>query len=210
AEDGIRDFHVTGVQTCALPILFFEELGTLFDYLPTNTLLFSLPSIEDSATQFWTDVRVRYEEQAIDPTRPLLPPAELFLPMEECFALIKHYPRITCHDEPLPAAAGVTNFDCIPPPELPLDSKQENPLREPHRFLHDFNGRTLFVSVISGRREALLDLLLRIGIIPSQVVSWPQCDNSDVGCEIMIPPADQGLLGHQPAVELIAYTQHLD
>src|SRR5690606_40446278 len=30
AEDGIRDFHVTGVQTCALPILaiaFFASLG---------------------------------------------------------------------------------------------------------------------------------------------------------------------------------------
>src|SRR5690606_16739791 len=25
AEDGIRDFHVTGVQTCALPILFSLE-----------------------------------------------------------------------------------------------------------------------------------------------------------------------------------------
>src|SRR5690606_40283383 len=24
AEDGIRDFHVTGVQTCALPILFID------------------------------------------------------------------------------------------------------------------------------------------------------------------------------------------
>src|SRR5690606_41169013 len=24
AEDGIRDFHVTGVQTCALPILDYE------------------------------------------------------------------------------------------------------------------------------------------------------------------------------------------
>src|SRR5690606_40509681 len=24
AEDGIRDFHVTGVQTCALPILIFN------------------------------------------------------------------------------------------------------------------------------------------------------------------------------------------
>src|SRR5690606_40258526 len=23
--DGIRDFHVTGVQTCALPILFFDR-----------------------------------------------------------------------------------------------------------------------------------------------------------------------------------------
>src|SRR5690606_40270620 len=27
AEDGIRDFHVTGVQTCALPILSITPLG---------------------------------------------------------------------------------------------------------------------------------------------------------------------------------------
>src|SRR5690606_40037886 len=27
AEDGIRDFHVTGVQTCALPILHFSLMG---------------------------------------------------------------------------------------------------------------------------------------------------------------------------------------
>src|SRR5690606_41197832 len=27
AEDGIRDFHVTGVQTCALPILTLRSLG---------------------------------------------------------------------------------------------------------------------------------------------------------------------------------------
>src|SRR5690606_30171795 len=27
AEDGIRDFHVTGVQTCALPICRFEHLS---------------------------------------------------------------------------------------------------------------------------------------------------------------------------------------
>src|SRR5690606_39951705 len=26
-EDGIRDFHVTGVQTCALPILAFNLVG---------------------------------------------------------------------------------------------------------------------------------------------------------------------------------------
>ena len=32
------------------------------------------------------DVRNRYEERRIDPSRPLLPPAELFLPVEDCFA----------------------------------------------------------------------------------------------------------------------------
>src|SRR5690606_39475888 len=31
AEDGIRDFHVTGVQTCALPILY--SLGTVIVFL---------------------------------------------------------------------------------------------------------------------------------------------------------------------------------
>src|SRR5690606_39293691 len=29
AEDGIRDFHVTGVQTCALPILQASGMGQL-------------------------------------------------------------------------------------------------------------------------------------------------------------------------------------
>src|SRR5690606_39804507 len=39
AEDGIRDFHVTGVQTCALPILGLDirtvgDMGELPDALP--------------------------------------------------------------------------------------------------------------------------------------------------------------------------------
>src|SRR5690606_39600703 len=41
AEDGIRDFHVTGVQTCALPILKAEEdlLEVIRDFNP-DALLF--------------------------------------------------------------------------------------------------------------------------------------------------------------------------
>src|SRR5690606_40716229 len=31
AEDGIRDFHVTGVQTCALPISALGEAGVSFE-----------------------------------------------------------------------------------------------------------------------------------------------------------------------------------
>src|SRR5207302_7612414 len=33
AEDGIRDFHVTGVQTCALPILFRRGADAPIRYL---------------------------------------------------------------------------------------------------------------------------------------------------------------------------------
>src|SRR5690606_40099995 len=31
AEDGIRDFHVTGVQTCALPISYFKAVIQTID-----------------------------------------------------------------------------------------------------------------------------------------------------------------------------------
>src|SRR5690606_40179332 len=34
AEDGIRDFHVTGVQTCALPIFFGFVLVIAFHLCP--------------------------------------------------------------------------------------------------------------------------------------------------------------------------------
>src|SRR5690606_27795705 len=37
AEDGIRDFHVTGVQTCALPILLFIKDDKL-KQLPENEM----------------------------------------------------------------------------------------------------------------------------------------------------------------------------
>src|SRR5690606_40294817 len=33
AEDGIRDFHVTGVQTCALPIYRADDSGDFFAVL---------------------------------------------------------------------------------------------------------------------------------------------------------------------------------
>src|SRR5690606_40658853 len=36
AEDGIRDFHVTGVQTCALPILVVVGTASVIDAIEHN------------------------------------------------------------------------------------------------------------------------------------------------------------------------------
>ncbi|HDZ57556.1 MAG TPA: transcription-repair coupling factor [Pseudomonas xinjiangensis] len=187
--------------------LFFEELGTLFDYLPDNTLLFSLPDIEGSAEHFWQDVRTRYEEQGVDPTRPLLPPGELFLTVEECFARIKRYPRIVCHEAELEPAAGRTNFDCMAPPELPINNKQERPLLELERFVEQFKGRILFAAESAGRREALLELLAGIDMKPTEYDSWQAFVGSTSTAGIIIAPIDQGLVSTNPAVALVAESQ---
>src|SRR5690625_6049560 len=43
AEDGIRDGHVTGVQTCALPISLYGKFGqfaTIKEHMPDNHRLY--------------------------------------------------------------------------------------------------------------------------------------------------------------------------
>src|SRR5690606_39039849 len=45
AEDGIRDFHVTGVQTCALPIFIPIGFSPLQVPLLKNMILFLMPCL---------------------------------------------------------------------------------------------------------------------------------------------------------------------
>src|SRR5690606_39373003 len=54
AEDGIRDFHVTGVQTCALPI--FNDDPTLFA-LERGTLAFEKAGPNTNSTQVFINYR---------------------------------------------------------------------------------------------------------------------------------------------------------
>ncbi|SDS04869.1 transcription-repair coupling factor (superfamily II helicase) [Halopseudomonas sabulinigri] len=187
--------------------LFFDELGSLFDYLPQNTHLFTLPGIEASAEHFWNDVRTRHSEQGVDPTRPLLPPGELFLPVEECFARIKGFARTICHQTELADGERGTDLGCLPPPELPIDNKLENPLQALQRFLQAHNGRTLFVAETAGRREALIELLARIDQRPQQVDSWLDFVNTEHSLAMTIAPLDQGLLTQSPAIAVIAESQ---
>src|SRR5690606_40285427 len=53
AEDGIRDFHVTGVQTCALPILLLEALRSGEDVLLVTDA--GMPSVSDPGYRLVTE-----------------------------------------------------------------------------------------------------------------------------------------------------------
>ncbi|SDT99657.1 transcription-repair coupling factor [Halopseudomonas salegens] len=185
--------------------LFFDELGSLFDYLPNNTLTFSLPDIEASAEHFWQDVRNRFEEHGIDPTRPLLPPVDLFLPVESAFAALKKYPRIVCDDRPQPGAQR--QLACQAAPELAVDHKSPEPLASLLRFLDEFPGRVAFLAETAGRREALLDMLKPAGIVPQSYADWSAFASGDARVSLLLAPLDRGLLCQQPALALIAESQ---
>jgi transcription-repair coupling factor (superfamily II helicase) len=84
--------------------LFFEENSdtgahkpshTLCDYLTDNTLVMIDGDIKQALTQYWHDIEYRYENRRYDPTRPLLPPAQLFLSEEELYRALKPFDRVT-------------------------------------------------------------------------------------------------------------------
>tara|TARA_Y100001968_G_scaffold154944_1_gene141525 strand:- start:5778 stop:9215 length:3438 start_codon:yes stop_codon:yes gene_type:complete len=174
--------------------LFYEETATLFDYLPEDSQVFSLPGIEQAAEQFWNDVRNRYEERRVDPERPLLPPAELFMPVEDCFARLKLWPRVVASQQDVEPGIGRERFPAQALPELAIESKASEPLSKLRQFLDGFPGRVLFTAESAGRREVLLELLARLKLRPQEVEGWDGFLASEERLAIAIAPLDEGLL----------------
>lgn len=187
--------------------LFFDKLSTLFDYLPSNTQVFAAGNIEQSAENFWQELLRRYESRRVDPTRPILPPRDIFLAVDELFALLKPLNRVFISVEPVASQQGHTNFFSDAPPNLPVNAQSENPLAALEAFLLDYRGRVLFCAESAGRRETLTELLGRIRIQPHTVESWQEFLDSDRRICISIAPLNQGLLLQEPALAIIAESQ---
>ncbi|QKE62851.1 transcription-repair coupling factor [Aquipseudomonas campi] len=174
--------------------LFFEDNATLFDYLPADTQVFSLPGIEKAAEQFWNDARNRYEERKVDPERPLLPPADLFLPVDDCFGRLKNWPRVVADQADIETGVGRERFDARALPDLAIQAKASEPLAALRRFIEEYPGRVLFCAESAGRREVLLELLARLKLKPVEVAGWPEFAESKSRLGICIAPLDEGLL----------------
>lgn len=69
--------------------LFFDETATLFDYFAGDVQLLTLGDLQQAADTHLTQVRNRYEDRRVDPLRPLLAPADLYLLTEQLFAAFK-------------------------------------------------------------------------------------------------------------------------
>nr|WP_221189690.1 transcription-repair coupling factor [Azomonas macrocytogenes] len=180
--------------------LFFDETSTLFDYLPADTQVFSLPGIEQAAENFWSDVRNRYEERRYDLERPLLPPADLFVPVEDCFARLKRWPRVVADQGDVEPGVGCERFPASTLPELSIEGKASEPLGALRRYLDSFPGRVLFTAESAGRREVLLELLARLKIRPQEVDGWPGFLASPERLAITIAAPAQGLQFEELAV----------
>ncbi|MBE0510760.1 MAG: transcription-repair coupling factor [Gammaproteobacteria bacterium] len=187
--------------------LFFEQTATLFDYLPSNTTLFTLDGVDEAAEAFFQEYQERYQIAQYHQDHPPLPPGRLFLDLPELFARFKDYPRHRLQGFELPEGRHGQNFATSRPPSLTLDPRQTDPSAALRRFVDSFGGRVLFAAESAGRRESLLKTLHGCGIHPSSFEHWQDFLADQARYGIVVAPLEQGLLLEQAALAVIAESQ---
>ena len=149
--------------------LFFRQTSTLFDYLAEDALFVLGEGAGEAADQFWAQTLERYDQRAHDIERPVLPPAELYLPPDKLREQLNKRLRV---DVVEPGHEHAIDTGTQPAPELPLNRKGEEPATSLRHFLAGYPGRVLIAADSAGRREALVDTLASAGLKPEHVDDW--------------------------------------
>jgi len=183
--------------------LFFEQTATLFDYLGDGAVFLLGEGTLESAEQFWQQTGERYDQRAHDIERPVLPPAELYLPPEQLREQLNRRLRVEVVASGHEHAADVGTQ---PAPELPLNRKGEEPGTSLRHFLASYPGRVLIAADSAGRREALIETLAAAGLKPDSIDGWPRflaADGAGPKFAIAIAGLEQGFALKSPAITVL-------
>ena len=166
--------------------LFFEATATLFDYLPQDATLLLHGDVPAAIAEFWTDTQGRYRMLGGDRSRPVLPPAELFLRDEEFFVAAKAF-RQLCQK----AGAGGTEANL---PSVAVNRKADDPLAALRAFLAAHAGRVLLLAESPGRRQTLADYLAEYGLAPTSCADFAGFLSSEARFMLGVGPLSGGFL----------------
>ncbi len=183
--------------------LFFQDCGTLFDYLPENAIIFTHGDLETAANHFWQEAKQRFDSRIGDRERPILPPESIFIASDRIFSEIKTHPRIDLSNDQ-ESKPKTKSFASSTLPNLSINSHASQPLSALNKFLTNTESRILFCAESAGRRETLLELLTKIEIQPSVCASWLEFLDGDKKLNICVSPIAQGLKLHSPDLTVIS------
>jgi len=171
--------------------LFFDEVATLFDYLPQGATLALHHDVAAAIEAFWRDAQSRFSLLGGDPERPLLAPAQMFVPAEEFYLRAREFPRVDLlaeggpesPDQPLVAA---------PLPALAVDRRAGDPLQALKAWLERCGLRVLLAAESAGRRETIASYLGEHGVHAEACAGFEEFLNSKANLSLTVSPLAQG------------------
>ncbi|TBO34557.1 transcription-repair coupling factor [Aquabacterium lacunae] len=206
-----------GVATAGIEYylpLFFDETATIFQHLGEQAAVVLHGDVDEALRRFWTETRERHRFLQHDPERPLLPPEDIYLKVEDFFTLANVHPVLAIKgNEPCEWAR--------PLPDLASERGAQEPLRKLQSHLQALRSsgtRALVVAESAGRRESLLELLRDHQIDVPSVDSLQAFADSDHALAMVVAPLSAGFVwldagasaGTKPGIEFITETELFD
>jgi len=197
-----------GIETW-LP-LFFGVTAGIADYLPAGSVIVDLVGLDAALAAYWADIGLRHEQLRHDRERPLLPPAEAFVPADETLAALAAHPRIALMPvkvEPIGSALPFANFASGPPAALRADTRAPQPLEKLADFIARFDGRVLVTADSAGRREVLAEMMRRQGLAAGIATDWSAFLAGGARLGIAVAPDVRGFLLPTQGIAVVAEEQ---
>jgi transcription-repair coupling factor (superfamily II helicase) len=188
--------------------LFFDETSHIFQHLGEHAALVLHGDIDEVLRRFWTETRERHRFLQHDPERPLLPPEDIYLKVEDFFALANAHAQL--------AVRGTEPSDWARPlPDLSSERGAQEPLRKLQDHMRKARQRVLVVAESPGRRESLLELLRDHQIDLPSVDSLQAFAESDHAKAMVVAPLAGGFIWQDAAqaeggIQFITETELFD
>ena len=186
--------------------LFFDHTATLFDYIGADALLVQHGDLMQACDRFWADTQSRYRMLSGDKDRPLLPPTELFLSVEQFFGAMKPYRRVEMQSHvPAVMDAGETAWQQATEalPDLRVDRRAENPIEKLTAFLARFDGRVLLLAESLGRRETLHQYFAEYGLKLPVTESWAEFCDGTTPASLVVGPLTNGFIATASRIAIV-------
>jgi transcription-repair coupling factor (superfamily II helicase) len=170
--------------------LFFESVATLFDYLPAACTLALHHDVSGAIEEFWRDANSRHKMAGGDPDRPLLAPAQLFVPAEEFYLRLQAFPRVDLVEKP--EEENRQALEAVPLPPVAVDRRAHDPLSALKRFLESSGLRVLIAAESPGRRETMASYFAEYGLKLPSCSSFAEFHKPPTPFALCVSPLSHG------------------
>ncbi len=174
--------------------LFFESAATIFDYLPAGCTLALHHDVGGAIGEFWRDATTRHKMAGGDPDRPLLAPAQLFVPAEEFFLRAKDFARVDLAGTDEEEKMGSDPVITAPLPAVAVDRRANDPLAALKRFLETSKLRVMVAAESPGRRETMAAYFAGYGLSPSVCSTYEEFQKGSACLALCVSPLSHGFV----------------
>ena len=172
--------------------LFFEHTASLFDYLPVDSVFALEEGVTETFDSLYQEASKRYENVAINPEWPALPPADLFLKSDELFIGLKQFKRAQLVNLNLKNEKHLIDFKTKPAKKFSINPRVENPYSDFFSYLANNKSRKLIIAESAGRRESLLGLLRHNDLDFELLDDWRSFLDNNAQLALTVAEVDRG------------------